>query len=156
MALKVGDKAVEFTLVDTTKTIRSLSEFLGKKVVIAFYPAAFTGVCAKEMCTFRDSLSELNEMNAQVLAISVDPPFSNKAFVEQNKLTFPVLSDFTRYVSAQYAGLYLDLGGVPGYTAAKRSIFVLDASGIVKYTWISDNPGASPNYDEVKAALASF
>ncbi len=156
MALKVGDKAVEFSLVDTTKTTRSLSEFLGKKTVIAFYPAAFTGVCAKEMCTFRDSLSELHEMNAQVLAISVDPPFSNKAFAEQNKLTFPLLSDFTRYVSAQYAGLYLDLGGVPGYTAAKRSIFVLDASGIVKFAWISDNPGAPPNYDEVKAALGSF
>lgn len=155
MALRVGDKALEFTLVDTTKKPRSLSEFLGKKTVVAFYPAAFTGVCAKEMCTFRDSLGALNDMDAQVVAISVDPPFSNRAFAEQNKLNFPVLSDFTRHVSSQYAGLYMDLGGVAGYTAAKRSVFVLDKDGVVKYAWISENPAAEPNYDEVKNALAS-
>ncbi len=155
MALKVGDKAPEFVLTDTTKKPRSLSEFLGKKTVVAFYPAAFTGMCAKEMCTFRDSLEALNGMDGQVVAISVDPPFSNRAFAEQNKLNFPVLSDFTRHVSSQYAGLYMDLGGVAGYTAAKRSVFVLDKNGIVKYAWISDNPAAAPNYDEVKNALAA-
>lgn len=156
MALKVGDKATEFTLVDTGKKSRTLSEFLGKKTVLAFYPAAFTGVCAKEMCTFRDSLAELNSIDANVVAISVDPPFSNRAFAEQNKLNFPVLSDFTRHVSSQYAGLYMDLGGVAGYTAAKRSIFVLDKNGVVTYAWISDNPGAEPNYEEVKNALSSI
>ncbi len=156
MALKVGDKAPEFSLIDTGKKTRTLSEFLGKKTVVAFYPAAFTGVCAKEMCTFRDSLASLNNMNANVVGISVDPPFSNRAFAEQNKLNFPVLSDFTRHVSSQYAGLYMDLGGVAGYTAAKRSVFVLDKSGVVKYAWISDNPSAEPNYDEVKSALAAM
>lgn len=156
MPLKVGDKAMEFSLVDTTRKTRSLSEFLGKKTIIAFYPAAFTGICNKEMCTFRDSLTSLTEMQAQVVAISVDPPFSNRAFAEQNKLNFPVLSDFTRHVSSQFAGLYLDLGGVPGYTAAKRSIFILDKDGVIRYAWISDNPGAEPNYDEVKSALGLF
>ncbi len=147
---------MEFSLVDTTRKTRSLSEFLGKKTIIAFYPAAFTGICNKEMCTFRDSLTSLSEMQAQVVAISVDPPFSNRAFAEQNKLNFPVLSDFTRHVSSQFAGLYLDLGGVPGYTAAKRSIFILDKDGVIRYAWISDNPGAEPNYDEVKSALGLF
>jgi peroxiredoxin len=156
MPLKVGDKAAPFTLVDTSKQMRALDEFLGKKTVLAFYPAAFTGVCAKEMCTFRDSLSELNTLNANVVAISVDPPFSNRAFAQQNKLNFPVLSDFTRYVSAQYTGLVQDLGGIAGYAAAKRSVFVLDPEGIVKYAWISENAAVEPNYDEVKQALASF
>ena len=156
MALKVGDKAPDVTLVDTGKKPRTLGEFLGKQTVIAFYPAAFTGVCAKEMCAFRDSLEALNGMHAQVVGISVYPPFSNRAFAEQNKLNFPVLSDFTRHVSSQYAGLYMDLGGVAGYTAAKRSIFVLDKSGIVKYAWISDNPSAEPNHEEVRNALTSF
>ncbi len=156
MALKVGDKAPEFSLVDTRKKYRTLGEILGKKTIIAFYPAAFTGICTKEMCSFRDSLASLNNMNATVVGISVDPPFSNRAFAEQNKLNFPVLSDFTRDVSSQYSGLYMDLGGVAGYTAAKRSVFVLDESGVVKYAWISDNPGAEPNYDEVKSALAAI
>jgi peroxiredoxin len=156
MALKVGDKAPAFTLVDTTRQLRSLNDYFGKKTVLAFYPAAFTGVCAKEMCTLRDSLAELNSMNANVLAISVDSPFSAKAFAEQNKLTFPVLSDFTRHVSAQYSGLVMDLGGIAGYTAAKRSVFILDAQGIVRYAWISDNPGVEPNYEEVRTALASI
>jgi peroxiredoxin len=156
VALRVGDKALEFNLVDTERKMRTLSEFLDKKTVVAFYPAAFTGVCTKEMCAFRDSLSALNTMNASVVAISVDPPFSNKVFAEQNKLNFPVLSDFTRHVSSHYAGLYMDLGGVTGYTAAKRSVFVLDTAGVIRYAWISDNPGAEPNYDEAKAALAAF
>mgnify|MGYP001615042615 CR=1 FL=1 len=156
MPVKVGDKAPAFSLIDTTKRIRTSSEFLGKKTVLAFYPAAFTGICAKEMCTFRDSLAELNTMNANVVAISVDPPFSNRAFAEQNKLNFPVLSDFTRYVSAQYTGLIADLGGIPGYTAAKRSVFVLDNDGVVKYAWISESAAAEPNYEEVKSVLASF
>jgi peroxiredoxin len=156
MAIKIGDKAPEFSLVDTTKKPRTLSEFLGKKTVVIFYPGAFTGVCTKEVCAFRDSFETLNGLNAQVIGISVDPPFSNRVFAEQNKLNFVLLSDITRYVSAQYAGLYMDFSGVAGYTAAKRSVFVLDQQGIVKYAWISDNPGAEPNYDEVKGALASF
>ncbi len=156
MALKVGDTAPQFSLVDTQKQMRTLSEFLGKKTIIVFYPAAFTGICTKEVCAFRDSISTLENMGAAVVAISVDPPFSNKVFADQNKVTFPVLSDFTRHVSARYAGLYMDLGGVPGYTAAKRSIFVLDSGGVVRYAWISDNPGAEPNYDDVKNAVAAF
>jgi peroxiredoxin len=156
MALKVGAKAPAFTLVDTEKKPRSLSEFLGKKTVLAFYPGAFTGVCTKEMCSFRDSLANLTSLNAQVVGISIDSPFANKAFADQNKLAFPLLSDYTRKVVKQYCGLQKDFAGLKGYTAAKRSVFVLDASGKVKYAWISENPGVEPNYDEIKKALASF
>ncbi len=155
MPLKVGDQAPPFSLVDSTKKLRTLSEFLGSKTVILFYPGAFTGVCSKEMCTMRDSITTFGSLNAKVVAISVDAPSSNKAFSEQNKLNFPLLSDFTRYVSIQYAGLYMDFSGIPGYTAAKRSVFVLDKDGVVRYAWISENPGAEPDYEEVKNAVAA-
>ena len=102
MAIAVGAKAPDFTLYDTEKKERKLSEFLGKKTILAFYPGAFTGVCTKEMCQFRDSLANFNTMNAQVVGISVDSPFANKGFADANKLTFPLLSDFTRAVSTQW------------------------------------------------------
>ncbi len=156
MALPVGAKAPEFKLTDTDRKERSLSEFLGKKTVLAFFPGAFTGACTKEMCQFRDSLANLNNMNAQVVAISVDTPFSNKGFADANKLTFPILSDYTRSVSRQYVGLVEDFAGLKGYTAAKRAVVVLDKSGVVKYVSISENPGVEPPYEEINKALSSF
>lgn len=156
MALKVGDKAPEFTLHDTDRKERSLKEFLGKKTVLAFYPGAFTGVCSKEMCTLRDSMAEFEGMDAQVVGISVDAPAANKGFADVNKLTYPILSDYTRAVSKQYTGLYDSFGGLPGLSAAKRSVFILDPQGTVKYAWITDSPGEEPNYGEIKSALKSF
>jgi glutaredoxin-dependent peroxiredoxin len=154
MAVTVGQKAPDFTLVDTGKKSTTLSEFLGKKVVLVFYPGAFTGVCEKELCTFRDALADFNSLNAQVLGISVDTPFSNKAFADKNGVTFPLLSDYSRYVSAQYAGLVNNFAGLIGLTAANRSVFVVNEKGIVTYAWISENPGVEPPYDEVKKAVA--
>ena len=156
MPLKVGDKAPDFTMYDVEKKPRTLKEFLGKKTVLAFYPGAFTGVCDKEMCAFRDSLASLNNMNAQVVAASMDSPFANRVFASTNKLNFPVLSDVTRNVSKEYAGVYEGFAGIPGLTVAKRAVFVLDPSGIVKYSWISESPGVEPNYDEVRKAVGSF
>jgi peroxiredoxin len=156
MAVKVGDKAADFTLVDTDKKTRTLKEFRGKNVVLAFFPGAFTGVCTKEMCTFRDSMSRFNELDAQVLGISVDSPFANKAFATQNNLQFPLLSDYSRTVLKAYGIVHQGFGGLEGYSAAKRSVFVIDKSGVMRYAWISDNPGVEPNYDEVTAALASL
>jgi glutaredoxin-dependent peroxiredoxin len=156
MPLKIGDKAPEFTLFDTDRKARTLKEFLGKKTVIVFYPGAFTGVCTKEVCAFRDALATFNSLNAQVVGISVDSPFANKAFADHNRLTFPILSDVTKETSKAYAGLYDGFAGVPGLTASKRSVFILDASGVVKYAWITDNPGVEPNYDEVTKAVNAF
>ena len=156
MPLKKGDKAPQFTLVDTTKKPRTLGEFLGKKTVLAFYPGAFTGVCTKELCTFRDSLASLSDLQGQVVGISVDSPYANKAFADANRLTFPLLSDFARAVSKTYCGVYEDFGGIKGYTAAKRSVFVLDNGGTVRYVWITDDPGVEPPYGEVQKALAAI
>jgi peroxiredoxin len=155
--VNVGDKAPDFELYDTERKPRSLKEFLGKKTVLVFYPGAFTGVCTKEMCAFRDSLTRFNEVHAQIVGISVDSPFANKGFKEKNNLQYPLLSDFTRHVSIQYGGgLTLNLAGVVGYTSAKRSVFVLDKDGVVRYVWISEDPGVEPNYDEVINAVASL
>ncbi len=156
MSIEVGKKAPEFKLYDTDKKERSLTEFSGKNVVLAFYPGAFTGVCTKEMCNFRDSLSKFNNVNAQVIGISVDPPFSNKAFADQNKLNFPILSDFNRQVVKAYDAYHDNFAGLNGYTASKRAVFVLDKGGIVKYKWVSETPGVEPNYDEVFKAVESL
>jgi len=156
MSIEVGKKAPEFKLYDADRKERSLSEFGGKNVVLAFYPGAFTGVCTKELCNFRDSLSKFNNVNAQVIGISVDPPFSNKAFADQNKLTFPILSDFNRQVVKTYDVYHDNFAGLNGYTASKRAVFVLDRQGTVRYKWVSDNPGVEPNYDEVFKAVEAL
>jgi peroxiredoxin len=156
MPVKVGDKAPDFSLFDTEKKTRTLKEFLGKKTVLAFYPGAFTGVCDKEMCTFRDSLAAFNSLNAQVVGISVNDPFSSKGFAKVNNLTFPLLSDFTRQTVKAYAGVHENFGGLTGYSVSKRAIFVLDRNGIVKYAWITENPGVEPNYGEITKALQAI
>jgi peroxiredoxin len=153
MPVKVGDKAPVFTLPDTEKKNRELSEFLGKKTLLAFYPGAFTGVCTKEMCTLRDALALLGNHNAQVVGISVDSPFANKAFKEANSLAFPLLSDFNRKVSSEYVGLYENFAGLPGYTASRRAVVLLDEKGSVTYVWVTDNPGTEPDYAAVRNAL---
>jgi glutaredoxin-dependent peroxiredoxin len=154
MPVKIGEKAPDFTLSDTEKAQRSLKDFAGAKTVVAFFPGAFTGVCTKEMCALRDSLAEFNALKAAVVGISVDSPFANKAFASQNRLTFPLLSDYSRSVSKLYGGVHDDFAGLKGYAAAKRSVFVVDAGGVVTYAWISENPGVEPPYDEIRKALA--
>jgi glutaredoxin-dependent peroxiredoxin len=156
MALTVGAKAPEFRLFDIERKERTLSEFLTRKTLLAFYPGAFTGVCTKEWCALRDAMTNFNNMNAQVIGISVDGPFANKGFADQNKITFPLLSDFTLEASKQYCGVHENFAGIKGYTTSKRAVFVLDKSGIVKYSWITDNPAVEPPYEEINKVLASF
>jgi len=153
MAITLGSKAPEFTLFDTTNTPRSLSEFSGRKVVLAFYPGAFTGVCTKELCAFRDAMSNFNSLNAQVVGISVDSPFANKAFSAQNNLQFPLLSDYTREVSKLYGGVHDDFAGLKGYSASKRAVFIIDETGKVKYAWVSESPGVEPDYTAISQGL---
>jgi peroxiredoxin len=154
MEIKQGTSAPAFALYDTNRKERSLAEFSGKNVVLAFYPGAFTGACTKEMCAFRDSLAQFNQLNAQVVGISVDAPFANNAFAAQNKLEFPLLSDYSRAVCRSYGGVHEDFAGLKGYTVSKRAVFVVDGNGVVTYAWVSENPGIEPNYEEIKKALA--
>ena len=152
-AIKVGDKAHDFTLPDTDLKPRSLKEFLAGKTVLAFFVGAFTSVCTKEMCTFRDSMARLIDLKAQIIGIAVTDPFSNKAFAEKNMLSFTILSDYKREVIKTYGIELPDFTGLAGYTTAKRAIFILDKEGIVRYVWITDNPAVEPNYSEIEAFL---
>jgi glutaredoxin-dependent peroxiredoxin len=149
----IGSDAPDFTLPNHKREAVKLSEQRGKNVVLAFFPAAFTGVCEKELCTFRDSFALFNELDAAVYGVCVDAPFANAAFAEKNQLNFPILSDYARVAVQAYGVAHEDFAGMAGYTAAKRSVFVVDKQGKLAYAWVADNPGQEPNYDEVQAAV---
>ena len=156
MSVQVGDKAPDFTLKNQSLEEVSLSDYLGKKnVVILFFPMANTSVCEKEMCSTRDGLTQYEDLDAEVLAISVDSPFSLKLWAEKNKFTFNLLSDFNKEVAPKYGAFYdvfapgkFDFKGV-----AKRSAFVVDKDGVIKYAEVLENPGEEPSYDSIKSTL---
>ena len=150
----VGDMAPDFTLTAQDKSSVTLSDMRGGRVILAFYPAAFTGVCTKEMCTFSEGMTSLNSSGVSVLGISVDSPFSNAAFAEANGISFPLLSDVHREAVDDY-GVSLGDFVISGYTVAQRSVFVGEADGRVGYSWIADNPGMEPDYEAVMAHCAS-
>ena len=154
MAVEVGQVAPEFSLYDTERTKRSLSEFKGKNVVLAFVPGAFTGTCTTEMCDLRDQMSQFNSINAEVLGISVDPPFSQKAWADANNLNFTILSDFNREATKAYDVAWNNMAGLEGYTAANRAVFVVDKEGVVRYKWLAPSPADLPDYDEIRQALS--
>ncbi|MFB5631142.1 MAG: redoxin domain-containing protein [Nitrosopumilaceae archaeon] len=153
MTLNVGDKAPNFELVDTELKMRTLDEFKGKKIILSFFVAASSPVCETEMCTFRDSWDELSNLGAQVIAISNDGPFANKAFAEKNNLNFPILGDYKSKTIRDYDVLMPHLLHVKDYDAAKRSVFIIDENGKISYKWVSDNPLVEPNYQEIKDFL---
>ena len=153
MAINVGDQAPKFELVDGDLKFRSLDEFKGKKVVISFFVAASSPVCEVELCTFRDSLNDIAELGAQVIAISNDGPFANKAFAEKNNYNFPVLGDYTSQTIKDYDVLLQDLLHVKNYSAAKRSVFILDEEHKVIWKWVSEDPLKEPDYSEIMNVL---
>ncbi|GAB6945869.1 peroxiredoxin [Vulcanisaeta sp. JCM 14467] len=108
---------------------------------------AFSLVCAKELCIFRDRMALLNKANAEVIAISVDTPFTLKAFKDANRLNFTLLSDFNKEVITKYGVVHENLLGLRGI--AKRVVFVLDPRGVVVYKWVSDNPAVEPSYEDI-------
>jgi len=149
----IGSKAPDFELPDINMKMHKLSDYIGRKIVLAFFPAAESPVCSTEMCTFRDSLDELKEHGAQVIGISIDGPFANKIFTENRHLNFPILSDYKHEVINKYGIVMKDLASLKDYNAAKRSIFIIDGNGKVQYRWISDNPMIEPNYQEIKHVI---
>jgi len=156
MPVEIGQKPPDFQLPDQAKTMRSLKDFSGKKTLLAFFPGAFTGACTREMCTFRDSMQMLQGVGAQVVGISVNDPFANKGFADANNLQFPLLSDYTRETIRKYDVVQVDFAGLKGYNTAKRSVFILDANGVVRYRWISEDPSKEPDYEEIKKQLEAL
>lgn len=156
MSLKVGDVAPNFKLKSHLLEDVSLSDYKEKKnVVLLFFPFVNTGTCEKELCSTRDSMNQYEESNAQVLAISVDSPFSQKLWNDKQKFNFPLLSDFNKEVCQLY-GSYFDvfLPGKFDYKGvAKRSAFVIDKKGVIKYIEILPTPGEEPNYNAIQEAL---
>jgi len=153
MVLNIGDRAPGFELPDTDLKMRRLEEFKDKKVVLSFFVAASSPVCETELCTFRDSWDEISKLGAQVVAISNDGPFANKAFAEKHGIGFPVLGDYTSNTIRDYGILMPDLLHIKGYNAAKRSVFVVMKDGTVGYRWVSEDPLREPNYEEIKDFL---
>ncbi len=153
MAANIGQAAPDFTLVSTELKPMSLKDFGGKNLVLAFYPAAFTGTCQKELCTFRDGLNDFVNANTAVVGVSVDSPFANKEFAAKNGLNFPLLSDITHDAIRKYDVVFENLAGVQGFSVAKRAVFVIDKSGTIRYRWVAPEPKVEPNYSEVNAAV---
>jgi len=155
MKLKAGDKAPNFTLRNTAKEEVSLDDYRGKSVLILFFPLAFTGVCTTELCSVRDDISYYNSLNIDVLAISVDSLFTLEKFKAEQNLNFPLLSDFNKDVSRAYGSLYedfvLDMKGV-----SKRSAFLVDANGTVRYAEVLESAGELPNFEKIKEALQAL
>lgn len=152
--LTAPSKAKDFELYSHTLEKVRLSE-LEEPVVLLFYPGAFTSVCERELCTFRDSLTKFNNLKVTVIGISTDSPFANKAFAEKNRLSFKLLSDFGGKVSREYCGVHEDFLGIPGFVVSKRAVFVVK-DGEVKYSWISNDPGKEPPYDEIFSLLENL
>jgi glutaredoxin-dependent peroxiredoxin len=154
MSISVGAMAPSFSLFSSDKAKVSSSDYVGKNLVVLFFPLAFTGVCTAELCTMRDSLAAFNTLNADVVGISVDSLFTLDKFKQENNINFPLLSDFNKEASKAFDSLYdvfpaFDMQGV-----SKRSAFVINPQGEIAYAEYCATPGDQPDYAAIKAALA--
>lgn len=158
MALSIGSKAPDFSLKskkgDTISDI-TLSENFGKaNTVVLFFPLAFTGVCTQEMCDVTAGLSAYEALNAKVVAISVDSPFTQDAWAQKENITIPLASDLNKTTAEAYGVLLTDLLGF-GATAA-RAAFVVDKAGVIQYAEQTPTPKDLPDFDAIKAKLAEL
>jgi peroxiredoxin len=154
MSAEVGSTAPDFTLPNQDREPVTLSQQRGRPVVLAFFPAAFSSTCEKELCTFRDSLGRLSRANAQIYGISVDTFFALKAFADQQRLPFPLLSDFNKQAIRDFGVVNEDMIGLK--EIAKRSVFVLDKTGVIRYREVLDDGRLEPDYQKVFDAVASL
>lgn len=154
MSLQVGDKAPDFKLFSTALKEVSLSDFSGKKLVVHFFPMAFTGTCTTQLCTMRDSFGYYEGMNAAVVGISVDSPFTLAKFKEDQAYQFPLLSDFNKEASQAYGAFYdefvFNLKGV-----SKRAAFVIDETGTITYAEVLESAGDLPDFEKIKQVVSA-
>jgi glutaredoxin-dependent peroxiredoxin len=157
MALSIGDQAPGFTLKRKAGDLVdvSLADYKGKKnVVLLFVPLAYTSVCTDELCSVSGGLSDYEGLDAEVLAISVDSPFAQEAWAEASNISVPLLSDFNKDVCQAYGCMFEDLLGFKG--VAKRSAFVIDKEGVVRFAAVSDDAGEVPDFDAIKSCLSGL
>jgi glutaredoxin-dependent peroxiredoxin len=154
MSIDVGSRAPDFTLMNQDRQPVTLSAVLRNgPVVLAFLPGAFSSVCTTEMCTFRDSIGTLDASKAQVLGVTTDTFFTLKAWADQQRFTFPLLSDYNKDVIKQYDVVNPDMIGLKNI--AKRAVFVIGRDGAIKHKQVLDDARNEPDYDKVRAALAT-
>jgi peroxiredoxin len=152
MSLQINQKSPDFKLFNTEKKEISLSDNKGKNVVLLFFPLAFTSVCTAELCSVRDNYSMYNHLNAVVYGISVDSAFTLIKFKEDQNLNFDLLSDFNKVASTAYDCLYGEFAlGMKG--VSKRSAFIIDKDGVLKYAEVLENAGEQPNFEAIKMCL---
>ncbi len=153
--LQTGQQAPDFTLYDSEKNKLTLSEQRGANVLLLFFPLAFTSVCTVELCAVRDNISQYNNMNAKVFGISVDSVYTLAKYKEEQRLNFPLLSDFNKEVSEAYDSLYEKFGfGMRG--VSKRSAFLIDVNGILQYAEVLENAKEQPNFEAIQDKLSVF
>lgn len=155
MALQLNQPAPDFELFDTKKQKVSLHDFQGKNVVLLFFPFAFSGTCTKELCEVRDNYSFYENMNAEILGISVDSLYTSAKFKETHQFNFPLLSDFNKEVSEKYDSLMEDFN-FDYHGVSKRATFVIDKNGTLVYSEILAAPGEYPNMEKLKEVVAAL
>jgi peroxiredoxin len=154
MGIHVGQAAPDFCLKSSEMNDVKLSDYRGRNVVLLFFPLAFTGVCTKELCSIRDEFQEYQDLDTEILAISIDSPFTLARFKSEQHYNFPLLSDFNKEVSKKYEAYYnsfMEMNGV-----AKRAAFVIDKSGIVRYAEVLEDAHDLPDFKKVKETLQSL
>jgi glutaredoxin-dependent peroxiredoxin len=155
MPIQIGQQAPDFSLYDTTKTKVTLSDLRGQNVLLLFFPLAFTSTCTKELCSVRDNIGMYDQLQAKVMAISVDSPQTLARFKEDQHLNFTLLSDFNKNVSTAYGALYevfsVELRGV-----SKRAAFLIDKDGVVRYAEVLENASLVPDFDKIQKALQNL
>ena len=155
MKIEIGQSAPDFTLFDSEKKQVTLSECKGHNVLLLFFPLAFTSTCTKELCSLRDNIAWYNNADAKVFGISVDALQTLAKFKEDQHLNFTLLSDFNKDVSRLYDSIY-EMFGYNMKGVSKRSAFLIDKSGIVRYAEVLDNAAGVPNFEAVQQILASL
>jgi peroxiredoxin len=151
--MEVGQNAPDITLVDTEKNKVSFVDFKGKNVVVLFFPLAFTSVCTTELCNMRDNISLYNNLNAEILGISVDSFYTLAKFKEEQNLNFRLLSDFNKEASKAFDVLYESFGPFEMKGVSKRAAFVIDKEGVIQYAEVCASPGDLPDFNAIQSAL---
>jgi peroxiredoxin len=155
MAIQVGQTAPDFSLRDTDKNVVKLSDQKGKNVVLLFFPLAFTSTCTKELCSMRDNIATYNNLDAQIYGISVDSLFSLGKFKTEQNLNFPLLSDFNKEASFAYDTIYEHFFNDMKWVS-KRSAFVIDKEGMVRYAEVLENAGDVPDFTAIQKCLENI
>ena len=155
MNIEIGRPAPDFTLYDSTKNKITLSEMKGQNVLLLFFPLAFTSTCTVELCSVRDNISFYNNVNAKVFGISVDSLHTLAKYKADQNLNFTLLSDFNKEVSSLYGSLY-EMFGYNMKGVSKRSAFVIDKEGIVRYAEVLENASDLPDFEKIKTTLTAL